>query len=140
MNHGFVLGGAGYGLVTSHDAPGEFERPNTRSSLQFGYGGIRLSYIVRPHDVVHVVFGLLAGAGGYSILSRNDASDFHQMHDGRAFFVAEPQGEIETNVLRHVRFAFGFSYRFIGVRSVPGLGASDLSGPAASIMVKAGIF
>jgi hypothetical protein len=140
INHGFVIGGAGYGLTTTHDAPATLSRPNTRSSLQFGYGGLRLSYIVRPHDVVHFTMGLLVGAGGYSILSRNDAADSHMMHDGRAFFVTEPQGEIETNVLRYLRVGFGFSYRFIGTRSVPGLDASDLSGPAASILVKAGVF
>jgi len=140
INHGFVIGGAGYGLATTHDAPAELGRPNSRSTLQFGYGGMRLSYIVQPHDVVHVVFGLLAGAGGYSVLSRNDALDSHQMHDGRAFFVAEPQGEIETNLVRHIRVAFGFSYRFVGVRSIPGLNATDLSGPAASLMIKGGVF
>jgi hypothetical protein len=140
INHGFVLGGAGYGLATQHDAPASLSRANTRSTLQFGYGGPRLVYIYQPHALVHLTFGLLVGGGGYSVLSRNDGANTSNVHDGRGFFVAEPQAEVEANIVKFVRVGFGLSYRYVGIGSTAALGSTDLSGPAGSLFAKLGWF
>ena len=140
INHGFVIGAAGYGLSTTHDAPAAYAPANTRSTLQFGYGGPRLGYIFRSHDVVHLTLGVLVGGGGYTILSRNAAADDTYTHGGRGFFVLEPQAELETNVLRFLRVGFGISYRYVGTKAVPYLETADLSGPAASLVAKLGSF
>jgi hypothetical protein len=140
INHGFVLGGAGYGLATQHDAPASLSRAGARSTLQFGYGGPRLVYIVQPHALVHVTFGLLIGGGGYGVLSRNDAADSGYVHDSHGFFVAEPQAEVEANVVKFARVGFGLSYRYVGIGSTTALGSTDLSGPAGSLFAKLGVF
>jgi hypothetical protein len=140
INHGFVIGAAGYGLSTTHDAPSALSLPNTRSTLQFGYGGPRLGYVIRPHDVVHASLGLLVGGGGYTILSRDIGTDESQTHDGRGFFVMEPQAELEANMLRFLRAGFSVSYRYVGTKDVPQVATRDLSGPAASVFVKFGSF
>jgi hypothetical protein len=140
INHGFVIGGAGYGLTTIHDAPAPFSPANLRSTLQFGYGGPRLGYILYPHDVLHFTFGLLVGGGGYTILSRNDTTNDSYTHDGRGFFVIEPEAELEANLLQFLRLGFGFSYRYVGTRAVSYLQTSDLSGPSASLALRLGAF
>jgi hypothetical protein len=140
VNHGFVIGFAGYGLSTTHDAPAPFTVANARSTLQFGYGGPLLSYIVRPHDVVHATLGLLVGGGGYTILSRDVVSDESRTHDGRGFFVLEPQAELEANVLKFLRVGFGVSWRYVGTKDVPYLATNDLSGASAGMFVKIGSF
>jgi hypothetical protein len=140
IDHGFVIGAAGYGLVTRHDAPPELSPALNRSTLQLGYGGPRLSYVLRPNDLVHFTFGLLVGGGGFTILSRDNMTHDFRTHDSRAFFVMEPQAEVEANLVRHVRLAFGVSYRYIDTNASSPLRSSDLSGLAASVLVKAGSF
>lgn len=140
INHSLIIGGAGYGLATVHDAPPALSPPVGRSTLQLGYGGPRLAFVIRPHDVVHVTLATLIGGGGYTILTRYDALDDHKTHDSQAFFVLEPEVQVEVNLLKFLRAGVGVSYRYIGTESVPGLATSDLSGPSGSVVIKAGAF
>jgi len=45
LNSTFAIGGAGYGLVTSHSISDYFTREDTVAYLRTGYGGLYLSYI-----------------------------------------------------------------------------------------------
>jgi hypothetical protein len=140
INHALVIGAAGYGLVTQHDAPAAVSPAFTSSTLQLGYGGPRVSYVILPNEVVHFSIGILVGAGGFTILSRNNMGHDYWTHDSRAFFAMEPQGEVEANLMRHLRVALGVSYRYIDTPSGSALRSSDLSGPAASLLFKGGVF
>lgn len=140
INHAFVVGAAGYGLATEHTAPATLSRVDGRSTIQLGYGGPRVSYILRPHDPVHFTFGMLIGAGGYAITTREYATNARRTHDTAAFLALEPQVEAEANLLRHLRIAIGLAYRYIGATDTPGMKQSDLSGVAGSVLVKAGVF
>jgi len=140
INHSLIIGGAGYGLATVHGAPPELSPPLGRSTLQFGYGGARLAYVIRPHDLVHVTLAALVGGGGYTILTHNDLRDDYQTHNSRAFFALEPEAQVEANVLKWLRVGLGVSYRYIGTEAVAGLSSSDLSGPAGMVVIKAGAF
>jgi hypothetical protein len=61
INHGFVIGAAGYGLSTTHDAPAALSLPSTRSTLQFGYGGPRLGYVIRRRGAQGMFFAMSPG-------------------------------------------------------------------------------
>jgi hypothetical protein len=140
----FIIGAAGYGLVTTHSPVAELQRPTGPSRIELGYGGPRIGYIYRPSSLVHFSVGMLIGAGGMRIATRNPAADNgdggYDHHDSTVFFAMEPQLEAELNVARHVRLGIGGSYRYIESTGKPGLRSSDLSGPAASLAVKIGYF
>ena len=57
------------------------------------------------------------GGGGYTIFSRNDVADDSYTHDGRGFFVLEPEAELEANVVKFLRIGFGVSYRYVGTKA-----------------------
>ena len=84
--------------------------------------------------------GLLVGAGGVTVTSRNANSNNAFDHDGSAVFVVEPQTELELNVMRHLRNAANVSYRFVGDTDKPGMASSDISGVAAGLALKVGSF
>ena len=137
----FVIGGAGYGLASTHTPVAELQGTTGPSRIELGYGGPRLGYVFAPKQVVHFTLGALVGAGGVSISTKDPAKESgFDHHDTVAFFALEPQAEMEVNLSRYVRMAVGGSYRYIGDTGKPGLHASDLSGPAASLAVKIGYF
>ena len=55
INHTFVLGGGGYGLVNNlrPDDPGSFLFPDGETLLNFGYGGLELAYIINSDKLIH---------------------------------------------------------------------------------------
>jgi hypothetical protein len=136
-----VIGGAGYGLVSNHTPVEDLQSSTGSSRIELGYGGPRLAWIIEPTQIVHVTVGTLIGAGGVDIATKDPArASGYNHHDSAAFFALEPQAELEVNVATYVRVAVGASYRYLGDTGKPGLHASDLSGPAASLAVKIGYF
>ena len=63
INHVFVLGGGGYGLVNDIWVRGFVPEPR----LQFGYGGIELEGIIASNSLVHFTVVGLVGGGGVSV-------------------------------------------------------------------------
>src|SRR5689334_18635547 len=61
IDHRFIIGGAGYGLVTQQPAGGALAATD---DLTLGYGGFLLGYTVRPHELVHATVSTLIGGGG----------------------------------------------------------------------------
>jgi len=59
INHVFVLGGGGYGLVNDAWVRGLVPEPR----LQFGYGGLELEGIVASNSLVHITVAGLVGGG-----------------------------------------------------------------------------
>jgi hypothetical protein len=136
INHTFVLGGAGYGLVTSVRAK------NNDSSYQFihmGYGGLDLEYIASSNDLIHLSLGLLIGAG--SIGFKDNADDMFENHrTTESFFVMEPSVHANLNVTRFFRIAGGVSYRYINGLKSPVLTNRDVSGLSAVLTLEFGMF
>jgi hypothetical protein len=148
INHSFVLGVAGYGLATRQDAPVGMRVDGRPSTLEMGYGGMRLGYLVMPQSVVHLGFGLLIGGGGIAALSKDELpvirdGDLHyerRADNSDAFFVTEPEIEMEINVAQFMRVAVSGSYRFVTGIGSPGLSSWDIAGPAAGVAVRFGSF
>jgi hypothetical protein len=143
----YVVGLAGYGLTTAHSPVPALSSPTTTTRIGFGYGGLRLAYVFAPEKPAHVSFGALIGAGGVTAIAHDrmyeaDGSSVDRLraHHGAAVLVAEPQTDLELNLHSKVRVAVTVGYRFVSSTDQPGFKASDLSGPAAGIGLRIGLF
>jgi hypothetical protein len=136
----FLLGGAGYGLATTHSPASELARPEGPSRLGLGYGGVRVGWIFATEELVHLTAAVLVGGGGVTVMTHNLAADRWDTHNSEAFFALEPEVELELNLARNVRLAVTGSYRYVGNTGTVGLQSSDLSGPAGGLVAKFGVF
>lgn len=143
INHSFVLGGGGYGLVNDIKADEirtNFIDPFYDRYINFGYGGVELEYIVQSDQLVHLSVYTLIGAGAVSYRDRNwnDFGDWNSPTD--AFFVFEPAVNAELNIISFMRISAGLSYRFISGATLDSISNSDLDGPSAVLTFKFGKF
>lgn len=144
INHTFVLGGGGYGLVNdikSDNPPYLYQGTWYNTYLNFGYGGVELEYIFQSDDLLH--FSVYSLIGGGDISYRNEMFNDHGMNwdsNNDAFFVFEPAINAELNVISFMRIDAGVSYRFIGGVNFDAIKNSDLAGPSASLTFKFGTF
>jgi len=136
INHSFVLGGAGYGLVS--DIKAKITDP-VRQYIEMGYGGLDIEYIASSNDLLHLSIGLLVGGGGIGYkMDNNDL--LMETYKKNSFFVLEPSVYANLNVTHFFRVAAGVSYRSVsGLSSVVSTNA-DLSGPSANLVLKFGAF
>jgi hypothetical protein len=147
INHTFVIGGGGYGLVNKIRATDEAQsvyqfiggRP---VNIEMGYGGVILEYINNSSSLIHFAFNTLIGAGGVTYNERYDNWQWNDTHTrpNDAFFVVEPELKVELNMTSFFRINLGGSYRFVSGVNIVGLKNSDLSGPSANITFKFGKF
>jgi hypothetical protein len=148
IGHSLVLGLAGYGLATRQEAPVGMRVAGAPSTLEMGYGGLRIGYLLMPKSIVHLGFGLLIGGGGVAALSRDELPVIvggELQHERRvdntdAFFVTEPEIEAEVNVTKFMRVAVSGSYRFVADIDSPGLTSGKVGGPAAGLALRFGAF
>ncbi len=141
IDHRFVLGGAGYGLTTKVNADWYDVRTYAGEPspyvLDFGYGGVLLSFIGNSDDLVHYeIFGII-GSGGVNYRLKNDYGD---TNNGDAFFVAEPGVNVVLNVTHFFRIGFGGTYRYVRGVDLEGLTDGDLSNFSAQVTFKFGAF
>jgi hypothetical protein len=132
LNRIFVIGGAGYGLVN------EIEAGPADRVLDFGYGGLFLEYINRPHKLMHLSVHSLIGLGG--LRYRPYDYEWDDRWHADALFVLEPGMDVELNITKHIRIGLGGSYRLVSGVDLEGLEGNDLSGPTASMTFKLGRF
>lgn len=132
INHSFIVGAAGYGLVTDVNAK---VTDSVNQYLEMRYGGLELQYVLLPNRLLHVSAGLLVGGGG---IAYRDDDAFRPSH--LSFFVLEPTVNAQLNVTRFFRVAAGVSYRYVrGLKSDLSTNA-DLSAPSALLMLQFGKF
>jgi hypothetical protein len=142
INHSFVIGGGGYGLVNSVTA--QANANGDIDEITFGYGGVEFEYIINSDKLTHFTIYSLFGAGGYHYRNkyenydREDASD---INDSETFFIAEPAVNLEINFSKFFRLSVGAGYRFIAGKSNTGfISGSDLSGFSGTLTFKFGRF
>ena len=133
INHRFLIGGGGYGLV--NEIPASHIWPNDNYLLDFGYGGLVLEYILRPRKLIHLSFYTLIGGGGLCFRDQ-----WYEPWDHDAFFVAEPGVDLIMNITDCFRIGIGGSYRYISGVSLNGLRDEDVMGPSAVLTFKFGWF
>jgi len=144
INHSFIIGGGGYGLVNNIDANNTFAAMLSEPYLNFGYGGLELEYIVQSDQMVHFSVNTLIGAGGVSYRPsffdehRDNWNNWDSPSD--AFFVFEPGANVELNVIDFFRINAGVSYRLISGVNFDDLKNSDLAGISGVLTFKFGKF
>jgi hypothetical protein len=136
INHTFVLGGAGYGLVTDVNAK---KTDSVHQFIEMGYGGLNLEYIASSDNLIHLSIELLVGGGGIKYKDEN-GDRFGDHHSMNGFFVLEPGVNANLNVTHFFRIAGGVSYRYIGGLQSSLSTNTDLSGPSAVLTLMFGKF
>ena len=136
INHTFVLGGGGYGIVNDVKAK---VTDSIHQYIEMGYGGLEFQYIASSDKLLHLSMEVLVGGGGIGYKPEdNDVFDSARKHD--TFFILEPSVHANLNVTQFFRIAAGVSYRYVsGLKSIVSTNV-DLSGPSASLILKFGKF
>lgn len=138
INHSFVIGGGGYGLV--NEIEGTRLYAGEKMLLNFGYGGFEMEYIMNWDKIAHGSVYLLIGGGGVNHRrSWEDDWDWDNKETD-AFFVLEPAVNLEVNMTSFFRFGVGASYRFVSGINENNLEDNDFSGPSATLTLKFGKF
>lgn len=141
IDHKFIIGGGGYGLVNEVQANWidirTFYGEPLPYYLNMGYGGLLLGFIQNSDDLIHYeIYGLFGGGGiDYRL---KDAEQSHDSSDG--IFVAEPGVNIMLNVTPFFRIGAGASYRYVTGVDDAALTSEDLSGISGQIIFKFGSF
>ncbi len=144
INHSFLIGGAGYGLVNTidaSDAARAYYGIYGDMKFDFGYGGLLLEYIGSPNDLLHYTISALIGAGGVTYREQYDNWINTLPNDHASpFFVLEPGVTTELNVTRFFRLNAGVGYRLVRGSDLPGISDSELSDVAVNLTFKFGKF
>jgi hypothetical protein len=82
-----------------------------------GYGGFFIEPIIAPNFPIHVSFPIMIGGGGVALNydtwhDQDWEYDSYEPYDWDSFFALEPGIEIELNLVRCMRLAFGASYLY----------------------------
>ncbi|MFK7952246.1 MAG: hypothetical protein AB8B73_05325 [Ekhidna sp.] len=114
INRTLGIGVEGHGIIPT--AKFDDIVPNRDVNILGGYGGMFLELIFFSNQVVHVTFPVSAGAGwlGYQAIAEDNTMPALSSNDidGDVFWYVEPGADLEFNVSRNFRLAFGVSKRF----------------------------
>jgi hypothetical protein len=144
INHSIILGAGGYGLTNQIN--GTISNGGRYLSTILGYGGFEMEYIINSDNLVHTSVSLLIGGGAVS--QRNNIYpvplDWSALNieplSANNFFIAEPEVDIEVNIVKFFRIDFGASYRIISGVNQNGLKNSDVAGVSVIMTLKFGKF
>jgi hypothetical protein len=148
IDHHVTIGLAGKALMNTVYLDGYWpadEGYNDGYYLVGGYGGLFVEPIIAPNFPVHISLPILIGGGGLAL----DDQTWHDYqwentdyapYDYDAFFVLEPGVEIELNVVRFFRVAFGASYRYTSDMHMAYVPKDLMNGFNGSVTFKFGKF
>jgi len=136
INGSFVVGGGGYGLANLDNFEHVTNASGDRGRLSMGYGGLELTYVLRPDELVHLSLGVLIGAGG---VVWNPLGQSGKQEDD-PFFITEPELDVVLNVTTFMRAGFGVSYRFVRGVELLDLRDGDVSGLGGVVALQFGSF
>jgi hypothetical protein len=127
VNHSVGFGFGGNGFINEY----HFDPLLNRDVfLTGGYGGFYLEPILLPYFPVHLSFPVMLGVGGVSNVARETNSYHNTVENSEVFLLAEPGAEIELNLTRNFRLAFGATYKFTTAFDVGISGSTPVSSKA----------
>ncbi|VAX26085.1 hypothetical protein MNBD_IGNAVI01-848 [hydrothermal vent metagenome] len=135
MNHKFVIGGGGYGLVNKIET--DYMLNGDLIPLMMGYGGFEMEYIFSSNNLVHFSIYLLLGGGG---ITYKEFHNWDSPHISDSFWIAVPASNIELNISSFFRIAAGVGYRFVTDVNLGDLTNSDIAGFEGTLTFKFGKF
>ncbi len=127
-NSFLAVGVGGYSLLneTASSNPSGYD-------VEFYYGGLTLDYIIRPFELVHGGFSLLAGMGSFDLSKGTKDKD--------DVYIVEPEWFFEGNITKFLQVDMGIGYRMVfGSSRYIGGRIFDASNIMASIQFKFGHF
>ena len=143
IGHWFALGVGGNGFFNDYTTE-TILSTNRDVNLSGGYGGLVFEPIIFPKFPVHISTPVLVGAGGIAYATSDWDYQYEDwdyfVEDVDAFFVVEPGVELELNMLRYFRLAFGGYYRFTTPVDLVNTPDDPLSGFSGGITLKFGKF
>lgn len=142
MSRNLGFGIAGTGFINDYHYDSQLGED---VNLTGGYGGLLFEPILLPISPVHLSFPIIAGAGGiaYTRSNRvNDPWDYRQawVEDTEFFLFVEPGVELEFNLLKFFRLAFGVSYRLTSDINLIDTAPDVLNGISSGVTFKFGKF
>jgi hypothetical protein len=137
VDHRFIIGGGGYGLVNAIDAL----VPNATGDrrLSFGYGGLELEYVNTWDRLVHWSAMVLIGAGGVGY-RRPDSMGGGDVGNADEVFVVEPAVQVNLNITKFFRISAGAAYRHVTGVTTPATTNQKLSGGSGVLTFRFGKF
>ena len=140
INHTFILGFGGYGLV--NNVPSYIVGPFGERFVDFGYGGLDLEYVFDSDRLIHLSLHALIGGGGVRYRGGWEDNTWNNdtYHSYDAVFVVEPGMNLDLNVIQWFRLSAGASFRFVRGATSGVSTNRDLSGPAAQLTFRFGKF
>ena len=145
IDHHITLGFAGKGFISQvfiDSIPGT---PENGLYMSGGYGGLFVEPIIFPNSPIHVSFPVLIGGGGF-VLNEHDWHYYNYDYkyeepvDWDSYFVLEPGVEIELNLVKFLRVAFGGSYRYTSNLHISEVPDDLLNGFNGTVTLKFGWF
>lgn len=147
LNHWVSLGIAGTGFISDVFSESDNQINPAELNIAGGYGGIFFEPIIFPFSPIHISIPLFAGVGGATVIENlediiSDDVGYIDNYVSTGFLVFEPGVELELNVTRFFRLAFGGYYRMTSQVDLPGYGLSKypLDGFSAGLTFKFGLF
>lgn len=140
INHHFVLGVAGFAMVTRVPPPAGAPDFSEDLRTEFRYGGLWLEYIFLPDKLVHGSIGTLLGGGDVAYRQLRYLEREDPVVENDVVFAAEPVISLELNITRVFHLSVGAGYRYVGSVNLTGLRREDLSGFTGSVILKFGKF
>jgi hypothetical protein len=141
-NHSVGIGLGAMGFINEYHYDANLDKD---VFLTGGYGGLYLEPILFPRFPIHLSFPTLFGAGGISYVTNEVNFDGNFIEDSEAFLLIEPSAELELNLTKFFRLAFGVSYRLpssfnVGLSGSPIANAQSLKGISYGMTFKFGKF
>lgn len=148
IDHHVTIGLAGKAFMNSVFIDGYWptsEGYNNGYYLVGGYGGLFVEPIIFPNFPVHLSVPILIGGGGLALNEEtwHDYSidyNYYEPFDWDSYFVFEPGVEIELNVVKFFRVAFGASYRLTSNLHMAYVPKDMMNGFSADVTLKFGKF
>lgn len=145
IDHHVTLGLAGTAFMNSIYIDGYWDNPEEGYYLVGGYGGFFIEPIIAPNFPVHVSFPVMIGGGGIAL---NDYTwhdydwedEYYEPYEWDSYFIVEPGVEIELNVVRFFRVAFGASYRYTSNMHIANVPKDMMNGFSGNVTFKLGVF
>jgi hypothetical protein len=142
MSRSLGFGIAGTGFINDYHFDAVLEE---EVNLTGGYGGLIIEPILLPRSPVHLAFPVTAGVGGIAYTRSNWVNDPWEyreawVEDTETFLFVEPGVELELNLLKFFRLAFGVSYRVTTQIDLIDTPSDVLNGFTSGISFKFGKF
>jgi len=127
VGHSLAIGVTGSGFFTEAK-PSDMYYGGGSYNYGGGYAGLFIEPILLAKFPVHISFPVTLGFGKINfyddLFAKQYDEEYEKVIDSDSYFMAQPGAEVELNVFKNFRLAFGVNYRFTS--------AIDLFDPASS--------